>query len=64
MNRPLTRRQLAAVALAPSAAAQIPVQQSPPDELAAVRAQVKETTERLRKLSVPVLLDPAFVFRP
>lgn len=62
----LTRRDLAAavavVAVSAAKAQTPPV--TPVDELAAARAQSKQTSAALRKFSVPALLEPSFAFRP
>jgi hypothetical protein len=65
MERPLTRRQFAATAFATSTAAQTPEpQRSQADELAAARDRVRQASAALRKIPVPILLEPSFAFRP
>ena len=59
----ITRRMLAATALAPAAVAMQPPP-APADELAAVRQQSQRTTETLRKFKVPMATEPSFAFRP
>jgi hypothetical protein len=56
----LTRRELAAAALAPAAAAQ----ERPAEELEAARRKVRRLGEELGKFKLPVETEPAFQFRP
>ena len=57
----LTRRSLAAVVALPLAA-----QNATPaeDDLGVSRERVKRNAEQLRKLEIPIAVEPSFVFRP
>lgn len=66
----ITRRKLAAVALAPALLAQTPPSQTPPpipsnpeEELAAARAQNQRNSQALDKFAVPIATEPATVFK-
>ena len=64
----MTRRTLAASAIASAAAvAQNPPAAAPdsPEELmAAARSQLQRNGEALAKVAVPISLEPAFQFKP
>jgi hypothetical protein len=70
----ITRRQIASlIAVAPALAAQPAAPQTPPsappaqtnpDSLAKAQAQVREVSESLRKMEIPMDSEPAFTFRP
>ncbi|MBC8166215.1 MAG: hypothetical protein H7Y20_10125 [Bryobacteraceae bacterium] len=64
-TRGVTRRQVAAAipGLAPLLA-QAPVPATPEGELEAARAQAKQNRDLIRKVHLPVLLEPSFFFRP
>ena len=60
----LTRRQLAAAALAPVAAAQTaPAPSGPEQELQAARDTVRRNAEALAKCKLPPETEPAFQFK-
>jgi hypothetical protein len=67
MSRKLTRRDLAAAALAaPAALAQAPpapAKDSPAQLLAEAREQRRRTQETLAKYKLPMSTEPAFVFK-
>jgi hypothetical protein len=59
----LTRRQLAAVALAPAALA-APQQPAPPaDELQAAKDRLRNTVAALNGVALPMSTEPAFQFK-
>ncbi|MBC7927575.1 MAG: hypothetical protein H7039_18165 [Bryobacteraceae bacterium] len=65
----LTRRQLTGAALmltSVSSSSQATAQVADPasGELEAARSQVKVWSTQLRKVTLPQLLEPSFVFRP
>ena len=63
----MTRRQLAATAIASAAAMpQNPpaAPDSPEELLAAARSQVQRNGEALAKVAIPMSLEPAFQFKP
>ena len=61
----LTRRKLAAVALASAAAPLVAQTQSTPpaDELQAARDRIKANGDKLAQQNVPMAVEPAFQFR-
>ncbi len=63
----ITRRQLAAVSLAPAALAQTPPSATPESEeelLKAGRESVRRNAEALAKYPLPMATEPAFQFKP
>jgi hypothetical protein len=58
----VTRRKLAAVLLAPAAAAQAQTPSAPRDEVEAARARLKTNAEALTKVELPMSTEPAFRF--
>jgi hypothetical protein len=58
----VTRRKLAAVLLAPAAAAQAQTPSASPDEVEAARARLKTNAEALTKVELPMSTEPAFRF--
>jgi len=60
----LTRRQMAALALAPAALAQTPPQPATAsDELKAAQARMKANSDALSRMQVPIETEPAFQFK-
>jgi len=59
----ITRRQLAAAAVTTPLLAQTPAA-SAESELEAARDEMKQVGVRLRKETVPTMLEPSVVFRP
>lgn len=59
----LTRRQLAAAALAPAALAQTSAPATASDELNAAQRRLKANSEALSKIQVPIETEPAFQFK-
>ena len=61
----LTRRELASALAAGAAVAQTtPQPRSPEAELQAARDQLKATLVRLSMQTVPMAVEPAFLFKP
>lgn len=58
----ITRRKLAAVLLAPAAAAQAQTPSAPRDEAEAARGRLKTNAEALAKVELPMSTEPAFRF--
>jgi hypothetical protein len=61
----ITRRSLAAAALAPGAILSQPSAKpaTPDEELAAARQRLKSAAEALDKFDIEITVEPAFVFR-
>jgi len=59
----MTRRQLAAAALAVTAAKSQTPAASPDEELKAARDRLKATSDTLAKQTVPMSIEPAFQFK-
>ncbi len=67
----MTRRQIAVALVAVPALAQTPPQSTstgpapqPVNSLEKAQGDVREVSERLRKIEIPMDLEPAFTFRP
>jgi hypothetical protein len=60
----LSRRQLAAVMLAPAPLFSQTPAAPPIEELPAARQRTQRTAEELRKFKVPVGTEPSFAFKP
>jgi hypothetical protein len=60
---PLTRRDLAAVLLAPAAAAAAQTQPAAVDEVQAARDRIKANAAALAKVELPMAVEPAFQFK-
>jgi hypothetical protein len=59
----VTRRDLAAVLLAPAAAAQTPAPQAAADPVQAARDRIKANGDILAKIDMPMDTEPAFQFK-
>ena len=60
----VSRRQLAGMLAVPLAAQEAPKPATAEADLEAVRKQIRDNAEDLRKRRVPTSLEPSFAFRP